>query len=242
MSEVVQASIEAANKQIIDDNQLRLATQPRIELPREPGAIEAALEARGDLNFKIAVEVLPQFEVGEFSDLALEKLVAEVGESDVDRGIEGIVASRRAYAMRAEGEAAAPGDRLAVDFVGTIDGERFEGGTSENIQVLLGSKTFIPGFEEALIGAVAGERRAVKATFPENYARSHRRRSRTRIAREDQTQVVGRARRALCIRSAAGARRSGVQSDLDRGRKRAKIDRENLRGRRQDGGSRARGI
>jgi trigger factor len=170
MNDVVQETIEAANRQIIDDNQLRLAVRPKIELPTEQAAIEAALEARGDLNFKIAVEVLPQIEVGEFSDIALEKLVADVEESDVDQALDRMVASRRAYSARAEGEAAEAGDRLTVDFAGTIDGEPFEGGTSEGVQVLLGSKTFIPGFEEALIGAVAGERRPVKATFPENYA------------------------------------------------------------------------
>jgi trigger factor len=170
MTDVVQQTIEAANKQIVDDNQLRLAMQPKIELPVEREAIEAALEARGDLNFKIAVEVLPQIEIGEFSDLSLEKWVADVGESDIDQSLERLVSSRRAYTAREEAEGAALGDRLTVDFVGTIDGERFEGGTSENIQVVLGLKSFIPGFEEALVGAVTGERRPVKATFPENYA------------------------------------------------------------------------
>jgi trigger factor len=170
MTDVVQETIEAANKQIVDDNHLRLAMQPRIELPNERASLEAALEAKGDLEFKVAVEVLPQFEVGEFSDLALERPVADVDESDVEKGLERIVSTRRSYAARPGNEPAEAGDRLRVDFVGTIDGEPFEGGASEDIELVLGSNTFIPGFEDGLIGAVEGERRPVKATFPENYA------------------------------------------------------------------------
>jgi trigger factor len=170
MSDVVQETIEAANKQIVDDNQLRLAMQPKIELPTERDAIEAALEARGDLNFKIAVEILPQFEIGELSELALERPVADVEDSDVEKSLERIADSRRVYAPRPEGEGAEKGDRLTVDFVGMIDGATFEGGSSQDMEVVLGSNTFIPGFEDSLIGAKAGEERKAKATFPENYA------------------------------------------------------------------------
>ena len=83
MAEVVQETINAANKQIVDDNGLRLAMEPKIELPAERDAIDAALEARGDLNFKVAVEVLPQFEIGEFSDIRLERPVTDVEESEL---------------------------------------------------------------------------------------------------------------------------------------------------------------
>jgi trigger factor len=169
MADVVQEAITEANKQIVDDNGLRLAQEPKVELPTDQASIEAALEARGDLNFKVALEVLPKFEVGAFEDVALERPVAEVEDADVDQALNRLADNRRAFADKPEGAKAENGDRVTVDFVGTIAGEPFEGGTSENIEVILGSGTFIPGFEEQLVGAVAGERRAVEATFPEAY-------------------------------------------------------------------------
>ncbi len=170
MTNVVQDAINAANKQIVDDNGLRLAQEPKIELPADKDAIEAALEARGDLNFKVALEVLPKFEVGEFSDLTLERPVAEVEESEVEAALQRLAQDRRVYSDKPEGAKAENFDRVTVDFSGTIKGEPFEGGASEGIEVVLGSNTFIPGFEGQLLGAAAGERRAVQATFPENYS------------------------------------------------------------------------
>jgi len=170
MSEVVQEAINSANKQIVDENGLRLAQEPKIELPSDKDAIEAALEARGDLAFKVALEVLPKFEVGDLSDLALERPVAEVEDSEVEAALQRLAQDRRVYSDKPEGAKAENFDRVTVDFVGTINGEPFEGGSSEGIEVVIGSNTFIPGFEEQLLGAVAGERRAVQATFPEAYA------------------------------------------------------------------------
>ena len=170
MADLVQKQIDEANKKIIDDGKLRLATQPKIELAREQKAIEAALEAKGDLAFKVELEVLPQFELGTFDDIALERPVAEVSDEEVERFVQRMADSRRNFAERGEGEGAEQGDKLTVDFVGKIDGVPFEGGTSQDIEVILGSKSFIPGFEEALVGVKAGEQRAVEARFPDNYA------------------------------------------------------------------------
>jgi trigger factor len=169
MADVVQEAITEANKQIVDENGLRLAQEPKVELPTDQASIEAALEARGDLNFKVALEVLPKFEVGGFDDISLERPVADVEPADIDRALDRLADNRRTYADRPEGAKAENGDRVTVDFVGTIAGEPFEGGTSENIEVILGSNTFIPGFEDQLVGVVAGERRAVEATFPDAY-------------------------------------------------------------------------
>jgi len=170
MGEVLQDAINAANKQIVDDNGLRLAQEPRVEMPTDKEAIEAALDARGDLAFKIALEVLPKFEVGEFADLSFERPVADVEDSDVEGALRRLSEDHRNYADKPEGAKAENLDRVTVDFVGTIKGEPFEGGTGEGVQVVLGSNTFIPGFEEQLVGVAVGEKRAVKATFPEAYA------------------------------------------------------------------------
>jgi len=170
MADLVQESISAANKQIVDEHGLKLAREPRVELSNDKDEIEAALEARGDLAFKVALEVLPKFEIGDFSDIAIERLVAEVEDSEVEDGLQRIAQDRRTYADRPEGGKAERFDRVTVDFVGTIDGEAFEGGSSENIEVVIGSNSFIPGFEDQLLGVAAGEKRDVEATFPEAYA------------------------------------------------------------------------
>jgi trigger factor len=170
MAEVVQEAINEANKKIVDDNDLRLAQEPKVELPEDRKEIDSALEATGDLSFKVALEVLPKIELGAFDDIELERPVVEVEPAEIDRALARLADNRREFEARTEGEGAEKGDKVTVDFVGKVDGELFEGGSSENIDVNIGSDTFIPGFEEQLIGAKAGESRVVTATFPEAYA------------------------------------------------------------------------
>jgi trigger factor len=172
MQDLLQKQIEEANKKIVDDGNLRLAMQPKIEFSKEQADIEAALEAKGDLAFKVELEVLPQFEIGTFDDIALERPVAEASDEEVERWVQRMADMRRAFSERPEGEGAEKGDKLTVDFVGKINGEAFEGGTSQDIEVIIGAGGFIPGFEEGLIGAKAGEERTVPARFPDNYANS----------------------------------------------------------------------
>ena len=159
MADVVQEAIANANKKIVDDNGLRLAREPKVELPTDQAVIDAALEARGDLNFKVALEVLPVFEVGDFSQISLERLVADVEDADVDAAIDRLAEERRTYTDKPEGAKAEIHDRVTVDFDGTIKGVPFEGGEGRDIEVVLGSNTFIPGFEEQLLG-VGGRRQA----------------------------------------------------------------------------------
>lgn len=170
MADVMQEAINEANKQILDEKGLRLAQEPKVELPQDQATIDAALQATGDLSYKVALEVLPKFDVGAFDDLSLERPVADVTDADIDTAIDRLAADRRTYTPKPEGAKAENGDKVTVDFVGKINGEEFEGGSSKDIDVVLGTNTFIPGFEEQLLGAVAGEKRTIEATFPENYA------------------------------------------------------------------------
>jgi trigger factor len=170
MADVMQEAIASANKKIIDDNHLRLAREPKVELPSDQAAIEAALEARGDLNFKVALEVLPVFEIGDFSQISLERLTADVEPADVEAALDRLAEERRSYSEKPAGAAAETHDRVTIDFDGTIDGVPFEGGEGRDVQVALGSNTFLPGFEDQLIGVAAGDKRTVRATFPEAYA------------------------------------------------------------------------
>jgi trigger factor len=170
MADVVQEAINDANKRIVDDNKLRLAREPKVELPTDKTVLEAALEARGDLNFKVALEVLPSFEVGDLSQISLERLTADVEDAEVDAALDRLAEERRTYKDKPEGAKAETHDRVTVDFDGTIKGEPFEGGEGRDIQVVLGSNAFLPGFEEQLIGVAVGDKRTVHATFPEAYA------------------------------------------------------------------------
>ncbi len=173
MAEVVQNAVTEANRKIVEDNGLKLANEPEVKLPESQEEVAQALEAKGDLSFTVAVEVLPAFELADVSDVALTKRVAAVADEDVQETLDRMAKQNAAWESKGEGAEAANGDRVSVDFTGTIDGEAFEGGTGSDIQVELGSNTFIPGFEEQLVGIKTGESRTVEVTFPHNYMAEH---------------------------------------------------------------------
>ena len=100
--------------------------------------------------------------------MALTRLVADVPDSDVDAALERMAAQNRSFETKAGG-VGEPGDKLVIDFVGSIDGIKFEGGTGEGVDLVLGSNTFIPGFEEQMVGAKVAETRTVNVSFPEGY-------------------------------------------------------------------------
>ncbi|MGU3538973.1 trigger factor [Methylobacterium sp. A54F] len=169
MADVVQNAVNEANQKIVTDNGLKLALEPQIEFPEDKSAVEQALDAKADLSFKVALEVLPSFELADLSDVELKKLVAKPSEAEVQEALDRMAGQSRPFSEREAGAAAETGDRVTIDFVGRIDGTEFEGGKGEGIDLELGSGTFIPGFEEQLVGAKVGESRLVKATFPEAY-------------------------------------------------------------------------
>ena len=171
MGEVVQEAVNEANRKIIEDNKLRLAGEPKLDIVGGQAEMEQVLEAKGDLAFTVAVETLPTFEVGSFEDVAVERYVVDVPEADVDEAIKRMADQQRAYADK-EGDAPviADGDKATIDFLGKIDGELFEGGAGEGIDLVVGSKSFIPGFEEQLVGLKKGESKTISVSFPENYA------------------------------------------------------------------------
>lgn len=173
MADVLQNAVNEANQKIVADNGLKLAFEPQIRFPENKDEIEAAMEAKGDLAFTVALEVLPKIELADLSDVSLVKPVAEVPDADVDAALERMAAGNRSYSAKGEKAKAEKGDRLIISFVGTLEGKPFEGGTGEGIPLDLGGGQFIPGFEEQLEGAKAGETRTVKVTFPENYTATH---------------------------------------------------------------------
>ncbi|APG11546.1 MULTISPECIES: trigger factor [Bradyrhizobium] len=169
MAETIDQTIRDTNTQLFSDRGFKLATEPKITMPSEQAEVEELLNGKTDLTYTVAIEVVPAIALADFKSFQVEKPVADVSDTDVDEAIKRIADSNRGYAAKAEGAKAESGDRVTINFKGTINGEVFEGGTGEGIQVAIGSNTFIPGFEEQLTGIGAGETRTLKVSFPKNY-------------------------------------------------------------------------
>jgi len=172
MAEAIEAAVRDANAKIVADNNLRLAMEPQVTLPTEEAAITAVVEGKADLDYSVAMEVLPKIELADFKDIKLERLVAEVTDAEIDDAVKNIAEQNRPFTPKAEGAEAASGDKVTISFTGTIDGAPFEGGSGEDIAVVIGSNSFIPGFEEQLVGIKSGEQRIIKASFPPNYLKA----------------------------------------------------------------------
>ncbi len=151
--------------------------------PRTRTRSNRRIDAKADLAFKVALEVLPSFELADLSDVSVRRPVAEVADAEVEEALERMAAQNRPFAAKAAEAGAETGDRVVVDFIGRIDGEAFEGGKGEGIQVELGSGSFIPGFEEQLVGAKAGESRAGEGRLPAELRRRAPRRQGRRVRR-----------------------------------------------------------
>lgn len=169
-AETIDELIRDTNSRVFTERGFRLATEPKVTMPSEQKDVEALLEGKSDLVYSVAIEVVPAITLADFKSFSLEKPVAEVSDSDTDDAIKRIADQNRPFAAKAEGAKAETGDRVTISFKGTIDGTPFEGGSGEGIAVLIGSNTFIPGFEEQLIGIGADETRTLKVSFPANYA------------------------------------------------------------------------
>jgi trigger factor len=169
-AETVEELIRDTNNQIFTERGFRLASEPKVTMPTETKEVEDILSGKSDLKYTVAIEVVPPIVLADFKSFSVEKPVADVTEADVDEAIKRVADQNRAFSAKAEGAKAESGDRVTVSFKGTIDGKPFDGGTGEAIPVLIGSNTFIPGFEEQLIGIASGETRTLKVSFPPNYA------------------------------------------------------------------------
>jgi trigger factor len=169
MAETIDQTIRDTNTQLFTERGFRLATEPKITMPTEEKAVEELLAGKTDLTYTVAIEVVPPISLADFKTFKVEKPVAEVTDTEVDDAVKRIADQNRAFAPKADGAKAASGDRVTVSFKGTVDGVAFEGGSAENIPVAVGSNTFIPGFEDQLVGIGAGETRTLKVTFPEAY-------------------------------------------------------------------------
>lgn len=163
--EILEQTIQDSLWKAMDEQGVRPASQPQIEV--------VTFEEGVDLEYKLAIELLPEIKLPDFSKLKMERLVAEVDEKEVDSSLENLAKQRQNFAAADEGHAAENGDQTKIDFVGRIDGEEFEGGAAQDFELELGSGRFIPGFEEQIVGAKVGDEREVEVSFPDEYPAEH---------------------------------------------------------------------
>ena len=170
MAETIEQLIRDTNNGIFTERGFKLATEPKVTMPTEEKDVEAILSGKSDLTYSVAIEIVPAIALADFKTFSVEKPVADVSDSDVDEAIKRIADQNKGYDAKADDAKAESGDRVTVSFKGTINGTPFDGGTGEGIQVVIGSNTFIPGFEDQLVGIGKDETRTLKVDFPKNYA------------------------------------------------------------------------
>ena len=159
MGEVLERAVGDSSAEAMRERNLRPALQPKVEI--------VSFNEGADLHYKMAIEVLPEIQPMDFAELKLERLKAVASDEEIDRALERIARQQR-KSEKVE-RAAAKGDQVVIDFIGTIDGVAFPGGAANDHVLELGSGSFIPGFEDQLVGAAAGEQRTVTVDFPADY-------------------------------------------------------------------------
>lgn len=168
MAEVMQSAVEETSRQALTDRKERPAFQPELKLPEDKNEVEQVMSGNADFSYSMSFEVLPEFTLSDLGKIEVERLVADVPDDAVAKALDEL-AKRNVKFEPEDGRAAADGDQVTIDFVGRIDGEEFEGGKAEAVPLVIGQGGFIPGFEDGIKGAKAGEDRVVKATFPAEY-------------------------------------------------------------------------
>ncbi len=172
MAEVIDATVRDTNNQIVSERGFKLAADPKVTMPTEQEAIEKLITGQSDLDYTVAVEIVPPIELTDFKTIKLTRLTSEVTDAEIADALARITEQNKPYSAKGEGEKAAKDDRVVISFAGTVDGKPFEGGTGDDFVVLIGSNTFIAGFEDQLIGIGVGETRTLKVKFPDHYPKA----------------------------------------------------------------------
>jgi trigger factor len=159
MGEVLERAVNDSSTEALRSHNLRPALQPKVEI--------VSFNEGKDLEYKLAVEVLPEIQPMDFSGLSLERLRPEVPEADIAAALDRIAKQQRKNTVAER--PAEKGDAVVIDFKGAVDGKEFPGGAAEGYTLELGSNSFIPGFEDQVVGMKAGEQRTISVTFPEDY-------------------------------------------------------------------------
>jgi trigger factor len=161
LGEVLEQAVNQGSQKAISDHELRPALRPKIEV--------TSFDEGKDLEFTMAVEVLPEVPEVDLRAIQLTRPVAEVTDDTLAKGLERFAERFQDYAAPTEPRPSRKGDRLIIDFAGTVDGEPFEGGSAEGFALVLGSGAMVPGFEDQLTGVGAGAKKQVDVTFPADF-------------------------------------------------------------------------
>ena len=198
MAEIVNQILNETPRSIIADRNERSAMQPEIAMSEDETEAEKVLSGKSDFKFTLNYETLPKIELKSTDGIKIERPIVEIADSEVDEQVERIAANAREYEPK-KGKAK-DGDRVTMDFVGKIDGEAFEGGAATDSNLVIGSKQFIPGFEEQLVGVSAGDEKTVELTFPEDYGAAH---------------LAGKAASfAVTVKEVAGAKDTAIDDEM----------------------------
>lgn len=164
MQDIINETVQKSTRESLEKVNARPASEPSLDLKSN---IEQVVAGTSDLQFELSLEVMPDFEPIDLKTISITRPVTPVADSQIEDSLAELARANRGFEDKAG--AAADGDAVIVDFTGRIDGEAFEGGAATDAQVVIGSNQFIPGFEEQLIGAKAGDDRTLKVSFPEDY-------------------------------------------------------------------------
>ncbi|MDK3019259.1 trigger factor [Pseudodonghicola flavimaris] len=167
LGEAMQETIDAAMNSHFEESGDRPAMQPEVKMTNEDW------KEGDDVNVEMSYERLPDIPEVDLASISLERMVVKADDASVDEALTSLAENAKDFKAREEGAAAEDGDQVVFDFVGKVDGEAFDGGSAEDYPLVLGSGQFIPGFEEQLVGAKAGEEKDVTVTFPEEYQAEH---------------------------------------------------------------------
>jgi trigger factor len=167
MSEVLEQTLSESTQKVLDENKVRPASEPDL---KPEGDLAQVIDGKADLAYEIAVDVMPEFEPTDLAKLSLTRPVYEPTEKEVGEALDELAKQNRTYETRTgKTVKAKAGDMVVIDFVGRIDGEPFEGGSANDVELVLGSGQFIPGFEDQLTGAKPDADLTVKVKFPDDY-------------------------------------------------------------------------
>ena len=167
LGEAMQESVDGAMAKHFEESGDRPAFQPKMTMSNEDW------KEGDDVVVDMSYEALPEIEEPDLSGIALEKLVVKADDAAVEDALKNLAESAQNFEDRKKGSKAQDGDQVTIDFLGKVDGEAFEGGAAEDYPLVLGSNSFIPGFEEQLVGAKADEEVEVKVAFPAEYGAAH---------------------------------------------------------------------
>lgn len=164
MGDAMQEAIDSALRGHLEKTGDRPALQPKVEMVGGESWKEG-----DDLVVDVTYETLPAIPEADLSGVELERLVVEPSDEQVTEALENLAKNAQSFEDRKKGTKAKDGDQVVIDFKGSVDGELFDGGSAEDYPLVLGSNSFIPGFEDQLVGAKAGDEIKVEVKFPEDY-------------------------------------------------------------------------